>query len=103
MTVKLSYKDGVLSGTETYQSKPTDEYWRDNYPELSGSPREFEFSEDTALPMKNGEFLLVWIKSNNFDSAVEITVRDAEHFPDKEMSYADVKASAVEPKLQSHK
>jgi len=89
LTLKLSYRNGTLTGVETYHGVPTDSYWLKNYNDGNTTVRELSktIQRSFAFEMVNGYFL--WWNNDRdkaseygFKSATEYVGNEAEHMPD---------------------
>jgi hypothetical protein len=77
LSVKLSYREGKLTGTETYYASPPASYWEDNYSE--GVPIMVSISGDVGFRHEDGFFLL-W--QNDTIHATELVGFEALHMPE---------------------
>jgi len=84
LSVKLSYLNGSLQGTETYYGIPDESYWVKNYPE--GEPPHIYINESVAFKMSNGWFLL-WHSSVD---ATEQVGKFPDHMPSTKLWYRDI-------------
>ena len=86
LSVKLSYLNGSLKGTETYMGVPDDEYWLNYYGVI---PKVIEAYGNVGFVAPNGYFLL-W--QNDQIDATEMVGKTAEHMPSKIYGWKELNA-----------
>jgi len=86
LSVKLSYLNGSLKGTETYYEVPHDEYWIENYGVL---PKVIEAYGDVSFVAPNGYFLL-WQREGF--NATEMVGKNPDHAPPEVYSWQHLKS-----------
>ena len=89
LTLKLSYRNGTLTGTETFHGVPSDAYWLGLYNDGNTTVRELSrtIKHSSAFEMVNGYFLWWILDRDEMDklgwkSATEYVGTDATHMPD---------------------
>lgn len=84
--VKLSYRTGILTGTETYSSRPSDQYWDKNYGQRPVA--ELEFTETVAFKHADGYFILhVGETIHDFDATELVGNTKNSHLPKSHMRF----------------
>jgi hypothetical protein len=83
LSVKLSYLNSSLQGTETFHGVPNEDYWREHYPD---DPHVIPIKGDIAVRSPHGWFLL-W---QNGVHATEMVGEDAKFMPTVRLSYEDL-------------
>jgi hypothetical protein len=85
LSVKLSFLNGSLKGTETYAGLPDDEtYWRKYYNMV---PRKITVVGNVGIKTPNGWFLF-W--QNGQIDATEMVGKEADYMPDTLLTYKDL-------------
>jgi len=86
LSIKLSYLNGSLKGTETYYGVPDDEYWLNYYGVI---PKVIEVYGSVGIVAPNGYFLF-W--QNEDVEATEMVGKGADHMPDKIYAWKELNA-----------